>query len=117
VTELRECDDEEEADDCEDPDFPGSKADFWLDLGAGLFDSRTAKTLGIRPETLGGAMFLGLEGIDGGPASVRRRGADYRGFTYLDIFTEAAPVPEPGLLFLGAVAAGGWMARRRRPDR
>jgi hypothetical protein len=111
VTELRECEEEEEADDCEDPDFPGSTSDVFIDLGPGLFDPQIAKLLGISEQTLGGGFFLGLEGIDGGPGSVRRTGADYRGFTNLEIITQE--VPEPGLAIL-LVTGGVWMARRRR---
>src|SRR5688572_249720 len=43
VTELRECEEEEEADDCEDPDFPGSTSDVFIDLGSGFFDPQIAK--------------------------------------------------------------------------
>jgi hypothetical protein len=112
VTELRECEEEEEADDCEDPDFPGSTArDFWITLGPGMFDPQSAKILGIRPNTLGGEMLLGLEGIDGGPASQSRTGFDYRGFTELTIVTEEA-VPEPSLLLM--LAAGGAAISGRR---
>jgi hypothetical protein len=111
VDEFRECEPDEEADDCQDPPFSGSRGVVLITFGPGRFDPQIATLLGIRPNTLGGDMDIFLDGIDGGPNSPRRSGFSSSGYAYLNIFTEE--VPEPGLLALGLVAAVMTAARRR----
>jgi hypothetical protein len=113
VTELRECEEDEEADDCEDPDFPGSTSDVLIPLGPGTFDRNIARVLGIREKAFFTDLrFIGLEGIDGGPDSQERRGFEHGGNTVLTIDT--FDVPEPGLLALGLAAAAMRATRRQR---
>jgi MYXO-CTERM domain-containing protein len=112
VDEFRECEPDEEADDCQDPPFSGSRGVVLITFGPGRFDPQIATLLGIRPNTLGGDMDIFLDGIDGGPNSPRRSGFSSSGYAYLNIFTEE--VPEPGLLAMGAIGVVAAAARRRR---
>ena len=107
VIEPEECEAEEE--ECEE-EF-AQAFDFFISLGPGLFDPELAKVLGIRSETLGGGMPLGLEDILGDAGDQRRFGFEHGGGVVLDIVTEE--VPEPGLAIL-LLTGATWMAHRRR---
>ena len=75
------------------------------------FDGNLAGVLNVSRETTGGAFSVGLEAIDGGPASDARDGFSHTGFAEL---TVDASAPEPSLLALGLIAAGFSIAGRRR---
>jgi hypothetical protein len=85
----------------------GDGGDVRAALGAGLFDDRTAKLLGIKPETLPSDVFLyGDTLVASGPD------LEVAAFGYMDVQAE---VPEPApLLLMGTALAVGLRWRTRR---
>jgi hypothetical protein len=78
----------------------GDGGDVRAALGAGLFDDRTAKLLGIKPETLPSDVYLyGDTLIASGPD------LEVAAFGYMDVQAE---VPEPAPLLLMGTALAVW---------
>lgn len=92
-------------------DGPGNAGSTAGQLGAGLFDSRTAMLLGIQRQTLGGNANLYLDTYDFYPDP-------YRVAKAFGSITVVADAPEPALICLMTLGAGVVMRRaRRRPRR
>jgi hypothetical protein len=90
--------------------FGGGLADLLITPGNGLFDEALARALHVlRPASVD-FIDIGLEDIDGDPASLRRIGFDHKG--YVDVTIDTV-VPEPPLLLLGVVSATALALRRR----
>lgn len=86
----------------------GDGGDVRAVLGAGLFDHRTAKLLGIKPETLPSDVHLYGDTLDASSPDL-----EVAAFGYMDVQAE---VPEPApLLLMGTALAVGvrWRTRRR----
>jgi hypothetical protein len=92
-------------------DGPGNAGSTFGQLGAGLFDSRTAMLLGIQRQTLGGNADLYLDTYDFFPDP-------YRVAKAFGSFTVIADAPEPMVICLMVVGAGvvARRVRRRRFD-